>query len=215
MMAMVDWGFATILLSDNRAERLAAAEAASMRALSLVPEHALAHQALAQILGVTNRAEQGIAECERALAIDRNLAAAHATIGARKVYIGRAEETEAHVREALRLSPRDTSAFLWLMFVGLAKNLLGSHEEAVVWLRRSIEVNRNSPPSHILLAAALANLGQLEEARAAIRGLTALTPQASITRFQATLGSFSDNPIFRSGLQRIIDGLRKAGLPEE
>jgi TolB-like protein/class 3 adenylate cyclase len=96
MMAMVDWGFATILLSDDRAERLAAAEAASMRSLSLAPEHAPAHQVLGQILGVTNRAEQGIAECERALAIDRNLAATHATIGARKAYIGRAEETEAH-----------------------------------------------------------------------------------------------------------------------
>jgi hypothetical protein len=101
------------------------------------------------------------------------------------------------------------------MFVGLAKNLLGRHEEAVVWLRRSIEVNRNSPPSYTLLAAALANLLRLEEARAAIRGLTALTPQASIARFQATLGSFSDNPIFLAGLGRIIEGLRKAELPEE
>ena len=215
MIAMVDWGFATILLSDDRAERLAAAEAASMRALSLAPEHALAHQVLGQILGVTNRAEQGIAECERALAIDRNLAAAHATIGARKAYVARAEETEAHVREALRLSPRDTSAFYWLMFVGMAKNILGRHEEAVDWLRRSIEANRNNLPSYALLAAALALLGRSEEARAALRSATTLNPHLTIARFRATIGSFSDNPVFRAGLERIINGLRKAGLPEE
>jgi hypothetical protein len=53
---------------------------------------------------------QGIAECEHALALDRNLAQAHAVIGLGKIFIGRAEETEAHILEALRLSPRDTLA---------------------------------------------------------------------------------------------------------
>ena len=121
MSAMVDFFVAVYLLSEDRAARLAAAEAALSKALSLAPEHALAHYCLGIVLGVTDRAEEGIAECERALAIDRNLAAAHAVIGARKLFLGRAEETEAHVQEALRLSPRDTSAFLWLTFVGAAK----------------------------------------------------------------------------------------------
>ena len=64
---------------------------------------------------------QAIAECERALALDRNLAAAHAAIGLAKIFIGRAEESEGHVREALRISPRDTFAFNWLATAGLAK----------------------------------------------------------------------------------------------
>ncbi|HZZ21126.1 MAG TPA: hypothetical protein VFE60_00390 [Roseiarcus sp.] len=42
------------------------------------------------------------------------------------------------------------------MFVGTAKIYLGSHEEAIVWLRRSIEANRNNPLSHVFLAAASA-----------------------------------------------------------
>jgi hypothetical protein len=57
---------------------------------------------------LTKRAVEGIAECEHAPALDRNLAHAHSVIGAGKIYIGRAEETEAHIGEALRLSPRDT-----------------------------------------------------------------------------------------------------------
>lgn len=57
----------------------------------------------------TNRAAQGIAECEQALSLDRNLAGAHGWIGIAKVYTGRAEETEAHIQEALRLSPRSRS----------------------------------------------------------------------------------------------------------
>jgi TolB-like protein/class 3 adenylate cyclase len=102
--AFVDFLVATYCFPDDRAARLAAAEAASIKALSLDPDHALAHLCLGSILGVTNRAEQGIAECERALAIDRNLASAHATIGIFKVLVGRAEETEACVLEALRHS---------------------------------------------------------------------------------------------------------------
>ena len=75
---------------------------------------------------MTKRAAEGIAECKHALALDRNLADAHATIGFGKVCIGRAEETEAHIVEALRLSPRDTRAYTWLAIAGMAKNYLGS-----------------------------------------------------------------------------------------
>ena len=86
---------------------LAAAEAKSTKALSSVPDHARAHMnfGLAHIL--TKRAAQGIAECEHALELDRNLASAHSLIGYGKIFIGRAEEAEAHIAEAIRLSPRD------------------------------------------------------------------------------------------------------------
>jgi hypothetical protein len=41
------------------------------------------------MLCVTGRAWEGIAACERALAIDQNLAAAHGAIGAFKAHVGR------------------------------------------------------------------------------------------------------------------------------
>ena len=214
-MASVDFTVAAYHLPDDRAERLAAAEAALMKALSLAPDHARAHNCLGCVLGVTNRAEQGIAECERALAIDRNLAPAHAVIGARKMYVGRAEETEAHVQEALRLSPRDTAAHYWLTLAGIAKSFLGLHEEAVDRLRRSMEVNRNNPLTHIYLAAALAILGRLEEARAAARDALVLNPQLTIARTRAFFASYTNNPVNIAGRERIIEGLRKAGLPEK
>jgi TolB-like protein len=88
----------------------AAAEAKLTKALASVPDHARGHRLLGYVEILTKRAVQGIAECERALELDRNLASAHAFIGLGKIFIGRAEETEAHVGEALRLSPRDTNA---------------------------------------------------------------------------------------------------------
>ena len=125
----------------------AAAEAKLTKALSSVPDHARGHTWLGMSIYCTKRAAQGIAECEHALALDRNLAQAHSIIGLGKIFIGRAEETEAHVVEALRLSPRDTMAYIWMTNAGIAKNYLGRWEQAVAWFRRAIEANRNFPHS--------------------------------------------------------------------
>jgi len=198
--------------TDDRAARLATARAALTKAFSLAPGHALAHLFLGRLLIFSNRGRQAIAECERALALDRNLATAHATIGMAKIYTGRSEETEAHVREALRLSPRDTFAFSWAATAGVAKLYLGDDEEAVAWLRRAIEINRNLPNAHFYLAAALANLGQLNEAQAAAVAGLAINPTYTINGFRA--GSSSDNPTFLAQRERIYKGMQTAGVPE-
>jgi TolB-like protein/class 3 adenylate cyclase len=214
MRAMVDFFVAVYLLSEDRVARLGGAEAGLIKALSLAPEHALAHYCLGMVVGVTNRPEEGIAECERALAIDRNLAGAHAVIGARKLYLGRAHETEAHVKEALRLSPRDTSAFLWLTAVGAAEIFLGHYDQAVVWLRRSIEANRNNPLTHVFLAAALAILGRPDEAQAAARAALVHNPQLTIARFKVFFAQFNENQFNIAGRDLIIESVRRAGVPE-
>jgi TolB-like protein/class 3 adenylate cyclase len=208
----VDANVGASFLSDDRSLRLAAAEATIGRVLSRRPNDPLAHEILGGVLHQTKRPDQAIAELERALALDPNLAAAHGGIGLAKIFIGRAEETEAHVNEALRLSPRDSFAWLWLQYASGAKLALGVDEEAVTRLRRSIELNRNSPLVHFFLAAALANLGKLDEAQGETRfGLT-LDPAFTIQRFRA--GQENDNPIFLAGKERIFEGMRKAGVPE-
>jgi TolB-like protein/class 3 adenylate cyclase len=190
-----------------------AAEAKLTRALSSVPDHPPGHLFLGLVEILTERAAEGIAECEHALALDRNLATAHATIGLGKTYIGRAEETEAHIVGALRLSPRDTVAYTWMTYAGIAKNRLGSYEQAVAWFRRAIEANRNYPLPNFELAAALAQLGRLDEGRSAVKAGLALNPTFTIARFSA--GSLSVISTYLAGRARIIDGMREAGLPEE
>ena len=154
----------------------AAAEPKLTKALSSVPDHARGHMLLGAVEIWTKRAAEGIALCEHALQLDRNLAHAHSTIGFGKILIGRAEETEAHIAEALRLSPRDTLAYIWMTYAGVAKLQLGSYEQAAAWFRRSIEANRNYPTPYFLLAAALAQLGRLDEARSAVKAGLALNP---------------------------------------
>jgi tetratricopeptide (TPR) repeat protein len=208
--SLVDASIGAMLFSDDRTERFRSAEAASTKAISLAPDLAVAHFALGVVYIITNRAALGIAECEQALALDGNLADAHALVGLGKTYLGRPVETESHIQEALRLSPRDIFAFRWMTFVGAAKLLLGADTEAVEWLRRSIEANRNLPLAHFLLAAVLALLGSVEEARDAVQTGLALDPKFSVQRY----AGWSNNPTNLAGRERILKGMRIAGVPE-
>jgi TolB-like protein/class 3 adenylate cyclase len=211
-IASVDFIIGANFSTDDRAAPLAAAEATLIKVLSQAPQHAMAHMFIGVVYSLTNRAARGIAECEQAIALDRNLADAHATIGWAKFLLSRGEETEAHILEALRLSPRDRFAFRWMAWVGVAKLQLTADEEAVAWLRRSIEANRNLPLAHFFLAAALALLGQLDEARGAAQAGLALQPNFTIRRFHAN--PYSDNPRYLATRERVYEGIRLAGVPE-
>jgi hypothetical protein len=100
---------------------------------------------------------------------------------------------------------------VWLTSAGFAI-VLGKDEETVALCRRSIETNRNYDPAHFCLAAALAHLGLLGEARAAVHAALALNPSFTITRFRT--GRPSDNPTYLTQRERLLDGMRKAGVPE-
>ena len=213
--AVADAVEGALLFVTDRKAAFAAAKTKLNKALSSVPDHARGHLLLGLVEILTKRAAEGIAECEHALALDRNLAHAHSLIGVGKILIGRAEETEAHVGEALRLSPHDTLAHTWMTFAGDAKLHLGSWEQAVAWFRRAIEANRNYPPAYFNLATALAQFGRVDEAFSALKGGLALNPAYTISRARAARTVESDDPTYLGQLGPIFDGLRKAGVPEQ
>jgi TolB-like protein/class 3 adenylate cyclase len=199
--------------NPERAGRFASAEASLLKALSTAPDNAMAHMWLSFVKINSNRAAQGMADAERALALNRNLPRALVAMGLAKLMVGRAEETKGYLQEALNLSPRDPLAFNWMFIGGMAKIHLGAYEEAARWLSQSVGANPNYPAAHILLAAALSQLGRVEEARAQARVGLVLDPTFTIRRFRDR--AVSDNPIFLKQCENIYEGMRKAGVPEE
>ena len=97
------------MVTDDHAARYAAAEAAATKALSLAPNHAMAHFMLGSAPALAFRAQQAIVECERALTLDRNLAGAHAAIGLAVNALGHAEDTGKHTYWMHFASVRATS----------------------------------------------------------------------------------------------------------
>jgi TolB-like protein len=211
--ASVDTLVAALYAAHDRAARLAAAEAVLTKVLSLTPNNASVHLWMGAVYVYSNRRAEGIAEYERALALDPNHVTAHALIGLAKLLDGHAEETESHVLQALRFSPRDPITFVWFEFIALAKLHLRAEEEAVAWFRRSIEINRGYPNAHLWLGAALESLGRADEARAEVQAGLALDPKFTIRRLR--IAAQSNNPIFLNQRERFIEAMRKAGVPEE
>ena len=197
---------------DDRAERLASVEANLNRVLSQSPNNARAHYLLGRVEAQTKRGAQGIAESERALALNPNLASAHSLIGLAKLFDGHPEETESHELEALHVSPHDTEADVWLEYIALAKLHLGAYDEALGFFRRAKELNPNYATGRFNMAAALVELGRLDEARAEVQAGLALNPGFTLRRYRA--GAQSDNPAFLKRRERIIEAMRKAGVPE-
>jgi tetratricopeptide (TPR) repeat protein len=97
----------------------------------------------------------------------------------------------------------------------MAKLRLGSYEEAVASFRRANEINRNFPAINFNLAAALARLGRLDEARSAVKAGFALEPGFSLAHSGAFWATMSDDPTYQGQTGDILDAMRKAGVPEE
>jgi hypothetical protein len=83
----------------------------------------------------------------------------------------------------------------------------------VAWLRKSIGANRNNSWTYFILAACLAHLGWLDEARREVKAGLAINPGFTIRRFRA--GAESDNTVYLAQRERIIEGMRMARVPEE
>jgi tetratricopeptide (TPR) repeat protein len=191
--------------SPSREEDLRQAGEAVERALTLDPKSALAHHIKATLHYQFKRLEQAVGEYESAIALDRNFASSYGMLGATKVILGQPEEAFEHVQKAIQISPRDPSLSMWQMFVGVAN-------EAIVWLRKSVDLNPRSSFGHLFLASALGLAGQEAAARAAIAEFRRLNPGFTLSRFKAV--EPSDRPAFLAQRQRVYEGLRQAGMPE-
>ena len=210
--AMADFQIAVGYSVDDRFERLHSIEAQLNRVLSQSPNNAGAHFLMGRILNQTNRQAQAIEELNRTLTLNPNLASAHALIGLAKLYDGHPEETESHELEALRASPRDTDAYFWVGWMAEAKLYLGAYGDALNLCHRSVELNRNYPTRFSYCAAILVELGRLDEAKNEVKAGLALDPNFNLRHYRDA--AQSDNPAFLKGRERIIEDMRKAGVPE-
>jgi tetratricopeptide (TPR) repeat protein len=137
-----------------------------------------------------------------------------AGLGIYRLLDGRPLEALPYFDRAFRLSPRDPQRAIWHLWVGLAYVMLGDDLNALEESKRSAAANPQYSPAFALQVNALALLGREAEARAALAVLQQLQPDLTITRNKEDRGYRVANPEFHRLIERYLDGLRKAGLPE-
>jgi hypothetical protein len=146
------------------------------------------------------------------LEIDPNIAGAYGLRGVVRLFTGRTEEDIPDLQTALRLSPRDPARGLWENDMCDAYMHMTQWEKASEWCQKSIATHEGLWWTYANLAAANGWLGHEAEAKVAIDGLHKLKPGFTVQDFVKSTPS--DNPQFQSERARIVEGLRKAGLPE-
>ena len=129
-------------------------------------------------------------------------------------FAGRAAESIAENETALRLSPRDPGRNFWQYSICHAYTHLARWEKAIEWCQKSIATSAENWLPYVDLAAASAWLGHDAEAKTAIVGLVKVYPGFTVQSFADVAARITYNPTFAEQIQRILEGLRKAGLPE-
>ena len=204
--------------ADPQADLKRADELAS-RALAVDANSSVTHFAKGNVLRAEKRFDDAIAEYERALALDPNFAYAVAALGDTYSALGQYEKAVEFYDKAIRLSPRDPTLFFWYWNKGNDYFGLQQYDQAIEWARRSIAINPNFAHPNGILAAALALTGHEAEARDALEPYTALSKFKSIAAAKAGRRPPSADPRVHAASDRfdarIIEGLRKAGMPEE
>lgn len=174
------------------------------KAVAIDPNDAGCRWILAYLLAYERSFTEADAEFARAIELDPNEADTFAALSDITVLAGQVGEGLEHIRKAFRLNPFPASWYY--LTLGQAQYAAGQYEAAVETLRRD-ETYRTS--SRRFLAASLAQLGRLDEARAEADLFLVGNPHFSI-RHWATTEPFRD----AATLEHFIDGYRKAGLPE-
>ena len=122
---------------------------------------------------------------------------------------GESDKARAHLKEALRLSPRDRANYWTFAFFGLADFADERYEEAVEWAQRAIHLYQKFPTAHRLLTASRRQLGQTAKARAALIALLSVAPGTTVAKIRAAV-PWKDPAV----MERYLEALRTAGLPE-
>ena len=150
--------------------------------------------------------ESEIELVDRAVALNPNSFQAWHSRGQVYRIAGLPEEAVRSFELAIRKSPVDPR--LHLTFGGMAQAFveLRRFDEAIVAGKKSLRQNPSYSPAYQYLASAFAHLGRDAEAREAAARLLELDPAFTISTFVARGG--------RSNAKLLIEGLRKAGLPE-
>lgn len=146
-----------------------------------------------------------LVEAEKAIDHDPNYAGAHVLLATLLYFDGRAQEGLARMLHAIALNPHHP--YNYSFHLGQAHFILGDYDKAIDAFNHVLTSNPGAERAHLWLAAALAHVGRLDDADWEVE-------QVLISNPELTLAQVRDSYPFKrpEDMQRLIDGLHKAGL---
>jgi TolB-like protein/Flp pilus assembly protein TadD len=200
----VVWGWA----EDPDAMR-ALADKTAQRAVAADEHDAWAHASLSTVHIHRRRLDAAVRVARRALELNPNLAVAEHGLAGALAWSGDYDGTIEHTEKAARLSPRDPAHAWFMLNRVVVAFVVGRYEEQVEWAQKMTEAAPDHPAGWRMLAVGYGLLGRQGEAQAAVKELLRVVPHMTISLSRTSTTGIQDKD-----LERLLDGLRKAGLPE-
>jgi TolB-like protein/predicted Zn-dependent protease len=196
--------------TDTPEQSLAHAEKLAQKTLAMDDSDAFAYGLLSVIYMAKGQHEKAVAYAEETLALATNAGDNTATMALPFLYSGKPKMAIELVKNAMRQSPYYPSWYLSIL--GLAYRLTGQYDEAIAWLEKWRDrANPRSTFPPLFLAYTYEEAGRGEEAQNAVAELLKRKPKASIKGYEKSKVFPYKDP---AEVKRILESLRKAGLPE-
>ena len=179
----------------------------AQKAISLDDSNPGGYELLSFIYLMKRQYDRSIAEAKRAIAFDPNGAEGRYRLGQALIYAGRPEEAFAPLEKALRINPIAPARYF--LNLGRAYRNTGRYENAIGEFKKAINRAPESGPAHFGLAATYSLAGRDVEARAEVAEVLRINPTANLAGLKRL--PYRN----QADKKRIIDAMRKAGLPEK
>jgi adenylate cyclase len=193
--------------SRNPEKSLALADKALNEAVRIDDTLPQIYVARSILLRARRQYDKSLANARTILQLEPNNDEGYATMAFTLNYMGRPKEGLAAIKIALRLNPR--TPVLYLFAQGMALFQLERYEDSATVLQKLINRNPGFLRGHLLLAAAYGQLGRNEDASWAVQEVLTLLPEMTISARRKVLPYKIE-----ADMNRYLNGLRKAGLPE-
>ena len=203
--------------TGERTKLLDEAEALVSRAMRLASDNIHVLKARAFLLRARGRFSEALIAAQAVIALSPGEATAYSEVGLNHLYLGATEQAISWFRRADRIAPRDRVRWTWLQGLGRALMHLGQDEDAAATLRLAVDCNPDYAPAAAYLAAAEALTGNITAARAQISKFAQLDPGITIKSFvedRSPVPLDAVSAVYLKEFQRILEGLRRAGMPD-
>ena len=193
------------------------AEALISRAVDLAADHIGVIKARAVLLRARGRFADAIIADKSVIALNPGEPTAYRELGLNYLYLGQPQEAADWFRRADTIAPHDRARWTWLQGLGRALIHLGQDAEAAQALHSAVDNNPHFARGRAFLAAAEALAGNIDNARLHLANYDELDPGMTIRRFAEERSSVpldAVSPVYLRGNKRILEGLRRAGMPE-
>jgi adenylate cyclase len=191
--------------SESPSKSLQMAFELAQKALAQDDSNDAAHSLLASCYLLMRQYDKGIAEAERAVAINPNGAFAYMVLAGMVGCAGKWEESILYAKQSMRLSPVLRAEDYWIL--GRGYFMTGQYDESIATWEKALKANPDYMLGHLYLAMCYASMGRDTDSSAEAKEILRINPKFSIESYAKTL-PYKD----KADVEREVAVLRKAGL---